>query len=167
MKRTDLPSIYLPKCIILLVSLLSFCTACNQQSDEGASNKDVMDASSIEGVWERTNCYWVNYEWKDTLYPDPDEIGVQHKIYLDGYVMWTADPKADSSEWYGYGTYRINNDTLIEKLLSMSLPMKAEMGSKDEVIFKIEYDENSYKQATERMHRNAVYQFIEEWKKLN
>ena len=117
MKKTDFPSIYLPKCIILLFSLLSFCTACNQQSDEGASNNDVMDATSIEGVWELTNYYWVNYEWGDTLLPDPDEIGVQHKIYLDGYVMWTADPKSDSSEWHGYGTYRINNDTLIETVV--------------------------------------------------
>lgn len=165
MKKTDLQSIFLPKRLILLFILIPFCIACNQQSDEGKSNEDVLGVDPIEGVWELSNFYWVKDG--DTLYPEPEEIGFQHKIYLDGYVMWTADYESHSSEWHGYGTYRLNNDTLIEKLLSMSLPMQAEMGSEDEVILKIDYDKNSYKQATERMHRNAVYQFIEEWKKLN
>ncbi|MCP4311649.1 MAG: hypothetical protein GY790_10335 [Bacteroidetes bacterium] len=164
MKKTAPRSKCLPKFLIFMFALFPICIACNQQSDEGISNKDVPDVDPIEGVWELANHYWVKDG--DTLLPEPDEIGVQHKIFLDGYVMWTTDPLSDSSEWHGYGTYRLNNDVLIEKFLSMSLPMKAEMGSESEVIRKIEYDENSYKQETESVLRNTVYQSIEEWKRL-
>jgi hypothetical protein len=153
-----------PKCPILLFSLSLFCFACNQQSDNSSFNKNVPDSSTIEGVWELTNHYWVKDG--DTLYSEPDLVGVQHKMYLDGYVMWIADPLPDSTEKHGYGTYQLNMDTLIEKFSSMSLPTKAEMGSEQEVIYTIEYDKNFLKQATNRVHRKTIYQSIEEWKRL-
>ena len=136
---------------LLTITLFALSIACTQQADP------------LEGVWELTSLYWVQDD--DTIYAD--EVGVQHKIYLDGFVMWTADPLTDSSEWHGYGTYRLSNDTLIEKLLSMSLPMKLAMGSEDEVMLKIEYDLNFYKQEMEQMFRDTIYLAIEEWKKLN
>ncbi|MEA3460286.1 MAG: hypothetical protein U9R49_00315 [Bacteroidota bacterium] len=150
---------------ILLVAIVLFtiCIACNQQSDEGASTTDVRSVDPVEGVWELTSRYWVLDD--DTIYAD--EVGVQHKIYSDGYVMWTSDPAPDSSEWHGYGTYRLSNDTLIEKLSSMSLPMKVAMGSEDEAMLIIEYDENFFKQAMEQEFRDTIYQYTEEWKKLN
>ena len=149
--------------ILLTITLFAFCIACNQQTDAGTTNIEVRDADPIEGVWELTGHYWVLDD--DTIYAD--EIGVQHKIYSDGFVMWTSDPAPDSSEWHGYGTYRLSNDTLIEKLSSMSLPMKVAMGSEDEVMLKVEYDLNFYKQAMEQVFRDTIYQAIEEWKKLN
>ena len=149
--------------ILVAIALFTFCIACNQQSDEGASSKNIRDVDPVEGVWELTNRYWVMED--DTIYAD--EVGVQHKIYFDGYVMWTADPGSDSSEWHGYGTYRLSNDTLIEKLSSMSLPMKVAMGSEDDALLKIEYDENFYKQEMAQMFRDTIYQCVEEWKKLN
>ena len=41
------------------------------------------------------------------------------------------------------------------------------MGSEDEVMLKIEYDLNFYKQEMEQMFRDTIYLAIEEWKKLN
>lgn len=149
--------------LLVAITLFTFCIACNQQSDKGTSIKFVRLPEPIEGVWELTGHYWVLDD--DTIYAD--EIGVQHKIYYDGYVMWTSDPAADSSEWHGYGTYELSNDTLIEKLSSMSQPLKVAMGSEDEVILKIEYDLNFYKQAMEQEFRDTVYLAIEEWKRLN
>ena len=149
--------------IMLAIALFAFCISCNQQGDEGASNQDARVVDPVEGVWELTGHYWVLDD--DTIYAD--ELGVQHKIYLDGFVMWTSDPAPDSSEWHGYGTYQLSNDTLIEKLLSMSLPLKLAMGSEDEVMLKVEYDLNSYKQEMEQTFRDTVYLAIEEWKKLN
>ena len=148
---------------LLTITLCAFCIACNQQSGEGASYLEVKDADPIEGVWELTGHYWVMDD--DTIYDD--EIGVQHKIYFDGYVMWTSDPAPDSSEWHGYGTYQLSNDTLIEKLSSMSLPLKLAFGSEDEAMLKIEYDQNFYKQEMELTYRDTVYLEVEEWKKLN
>ncbi len=151
------------KLFVLPFVLFTFCIACTQQADEGASTKDVRIPGPLEGVWELTGHYWVLDD--DTIYAD--EIGVQHKIYFDGYVMWTSDPAPDSSEWHGYGTYRLSNDTLIEKLSSMSLPLKAAMGSEDEALLKIEYDQDFYKQTMEQVFRDTVYLAVEEWKKLN
>ena len=165
MKKPNFKSIYVTKCLFLMFSLFLLCFACNQQSYDGAFNRDIQGVDPIEGVWGLTNHYWVKDG--DTLYLGPDEIGVKHKIYLDGFVMWTADPLADSSEWHGYGTYHFKDDTLIENLLSMSLPVKAEIGSEEEVIFKFEYDKNFLKHATKSVHRETIYQSIEEWKKLN
>ena len=145
------------------IILFTCCMACNQLSDKGASNKDVRDVDPVEGVWELSNRYWVQYG--DTIYADV--VGVQHKIYFDGYVMWTADPGTDSSEWHGYGTYRLSNDTLIEKLSSMSLTMEEMMGSEDEALLIIEYDKNYYKQEMEQVFRDTIYQYVEECKKLN
>ena len=165
MKTTEFQSICLPKRLILLFLLFPVFIACNQQSDEGNFNKDNQGFDPIEGVWELTNQYWVKDG--DTLYLGPDEIPVKHKIYLDGYVIWTDEPSSDSLEWHGYGTYRLSNDSLIEKLVSMSLPMKAELGSEDEIIYQIEFDKDFCKQATNRLHRGTIYLSVEEWKKLN
>lgn len=154
---------YYATLLLVAIVLFTFCIACNQQSDEGASSNNIRVVDPVEGVWERTNHYWVLDD--DTIYAD--EVGVQHKIYFDGYVMWTADPGTDSSEWHGYGTYRLSNDTLIEKLSSMSLPMKVAMGSEDEVMLKIEYDKNFFKQEMDQVFRDTIYLAVEEWKKLN
>ena len=154
---------YYAALLLVAIVLFTFCIACNQQSDEGASSKNIRDVDPVEGVWELTNRYWVMED--DTIYAD--EVGVQHKIYFDGYVMWTADPGIDSSERHGYGTYRLSNDTLVEKLSSMSLTMKMMMGSKEETMLKIEYDKNFYKQTIEQTFRDTIYHYNEEWKKLN
>ncbi len=147
----------------VVTSLLMFILACNQTSTDTSLSEDTKKPDLIEGVWELSNHYWILDD--DTIYAD--EVGVQHKIYFDGYVMWTADPAPDSSEWHGYGTYQLSNDTLIEKLSSMSLPMKLYVGSEDEVMLKIEYDPNFYKQEMEQVFRDTVYLAVEEWKRIN
>ncbi len=161
MKQRNLLSIDLFKSLALLFSLTLISFACNQQT-ETSSSKEMEFADPLEGVWELTNHYWVT-EW-DTFYDD--NVGVQHKIYLDGYVMWTADPSPDSSEWHGYGTYQFKNDTLIETLLSMSLPMKEAMGSDEEVILTVKYDDNSFKQANQGVYNDTVFYNTEEWKRI-
>lgn len=165
MKRTSLPSNDFAKYLILPFLLLPFCIACNMQSDKGTVDTDILIVDPIEGVWELTNSYFVKDG--DTLYSDPGQFSGQHKMYCDGYVMWTDNPKADSSEWHGFGTYKLSDDTLIEELWTMSLPVKEKMGSKNEVLYSIEYDASTCKQTTETIHRSTDYLFIKEWKKLN
>jgi len=173
MKTTEFKSNGLPKRVILLFLLFPLCIACNQKSGEVLNksiavipiNEDTQDVDPIEGVWELTNLFWVKDG--DTLFLGPDEIPVKHKIYLDGYVIWTDEPSSESLERHVYGTYSLGNDKLVEKLVSMSLPMKEELGSEDEIIYQIEIDKNFCKQATKRMHRGTTYLSVEEWKKLN
>jgi len=147
----------------LVIVLVAFCIACTQQSKEGAAGQDAGVTDPVEGVWELTNRYWVLDD--DTIYAD--EVGVQHKIYYDGYFMWTADPEPDSSEWHGFGTYQLSNDSLIEKLTSMSLPMKQYMGREDEAIMRVEYGPDFLKQEMEQPFRDTIYLAVEKYKRLN
>ena len=139
----------------IVLSLFLLCSACTQTTDSN---------DPVEGVWELSNHYWVLDD--DTIYADPTNT-LQHKIYLDGSVMWTADPAADSSEWYGYGTYQLNDNTLIEKLSTMSLSLQEAIGSETDVMLTVEYDENFYKQEMPQAFRDTIYLYVEEWKKLN
>ncbi|MEQ9007122.1 MAG: hypothetical protein RLP12_04500 [Ekhidna sp.] len=41
-------------------------------------------------------------------------------MYVDGSVMWGFESPAKSTEWFGYGTYNIEGDTLYETMLSGS-----------------------------------------------
>jgi len=165
MKVTGFISNCLPKRVSILFIIFLLSIACNQKSDESINNENDLDVDPIEGVWELTNQFWVKDG--DTLLLGPDEIPVKHKIYRDGYVIWTAEPSFDSIEWHGYGTYRLSNDKLIENLESMSLPMKSELGSKDAVIYQFEFINDLCKQATNRLHRGTIYLSVEEWKKLD
>lgn len=150
--------------LLLVIVLFTLCLACNQQSDESNTISFVRIPDTIEGVWQLSSRYWVLDD--DTLYADPTS-SLQHKIYYDGYVMWTSDPAPDSTEWHGFGTYQLSNDTLIEKLLSMSLPMKLAMGAADEAILKIVCDSDFYKQEMEQVFRDTIYRAVEEFKRLN
>ncbi|MCK4699157.1 MAG: hypothetical protein KAT38_02435, partial [Bacteroidales bacterium] len=133
---------------------------CNQKTDTTASNETLELIDPMEGVWEQTNYYFLANG--DTIFTS--DTRVQHKIYLDGYVMWTADPAPDSSEWHGYGTYTYKYDTLTETLISMSIPVRS-----DNNIYSIPVDlgKNSFKQVIEWENNDTIYQNIEVYKKLN
>jgi hypothetical protein len=154
MKNPISPDIRILRNFFLVSAVFLIFVACN----EITKPKD-----QINGVWETTHVYVLANG--DTVYSS--DTDVIHKIYLDGYVMWTANPASDSSEWYGYGTYKLKNDTIIENLLSMSLPMKAQTDSKGEFIIKFNYDENNFKQEIRSKSNDTVYQQIEVYKRLN
>jgi hypothetical protein len=153
MKKLIYPIIRIFRKLFFVFSAFVIFIACN----ETAKPKD-----PIEGVWEQTHNYVLANG--DTVFSS--NKNVEHKIYLDGYVMWTQDPATDSSEWHGFGTYIIKNDTVVEKLLSMSIPMKAQGGSKDGFILKIDYDKNNFKQVIRSEYHDTIYQSIEVYKRL-
>ena len=150
--------------LIIMCSVLLLCSANTRTADSNSAVETLDSIDPVEGVWERSNRYWVLDD--DTIYADPTP-GLRHKIYYDGYVMWTADPAPDSSEWYGYGTYQLNNNNLVEKLSTMSLSLQEEMGSETEVLLIVEYENSFYKQERPQAFRNTIYLYVEEWKKLN
>jgi hypothetical protein len=149
---------------LLTITLFAFCIACNQQTDAGTTSYAIRVPDPIEGVWELSSLYW--YLDGDTLYAEPPN-GSTHKIYFDGYVMRTSDPDPDSSEWHGYGTYRLSNDVVIETLSSMSLAVKEEFNGEVEFELKTEYGQFFLKQEMPVPLRETIYQYVEEWKKLN
>ena len=45
---------------------------------------------------------------------------LQYKVYIDGSVMWGFEAAPDSTEWFGYGSYFIEGDSLFETMASGS-----------------------------------------------
>ena len=147
--------------IAFLIVLLPF--SCSEVSD--SSSETLQSVNPLEGVWNLTNHYVLANE--DTIWSMDSVRRVQHKIYLDGYVMWTSDPAEDSSEWHGFGPYRQSGDTIFEKLEVMSYPMKQAMGEFEEAVLLVEYDENNFKQVIENLWNDTIWQQIEVYKKKN
>jgi len=86
--------------------------------------KEVDYHPSIEGTWELVSFY--NYtdgvNVSDTV---PATEGYrQIKMYYDGKVMWTRYVPDDSVEWFGYGSYEVEDNTLTERLEYMSASMR-------------------------------------------
>ena len=170
MKRPDLLNISIFKYLFLMFSLFLSCIACNQKTDTTASNETIELNGPLEGVWEKTNGYYVVHG--DTV-SSGEGWKLQHKIYLDGYVMYTAEPYPDSTELFGFGTYRYENDTVIEKIMTMSIWMKGVAenmeGAEDfsDFPFKIYFDGNTFSQVAQWEFNDTTYQSIEVYKKLN
>ncbi|WP_075602919.1 hypothetical protein [Saccharicrinis aurantiacus] len=134
--------------IIIMVAYLLIC----------CENKPT--AKSIEGVWELTNFYRIKEA--DTILNISDKV--QHKIYLDGHVIWNVSSGPDSTEWHGYGTYTFENDTLTEILTSTSIPMRSDNNM---YLLRVELNGNNFKQIVEFEYYDTLYQHIELYKKLN
>lgn len=93
-------------------------------SATGTTDKETLLHPSIEGTWELVNFY--NYtdgvNVSDTV---PATKGYrQIKMYYDGKVMWTRYVPDDSVEWFGYGSYEVNDNVLTERLEYMSASMR-------------------------------------------
>lgn len=68
---------------------------------------------SIEGTWEQVSFY--NYDGQNIV--DTTELVPgyrQVKMYYNGNVMWSRTDPNDTIGRFGYGSYRITQDELIE-----------------------------------------------------
>ncbi|WP_276166668.1 hypothetical protein [Zobellia alginiliquefaciens] len=137
----------------LLLLVLSSCGSTS-------STAEAKNATPIDGVWELSHFY--NLGNGDTLITDTSKV--QHKIYMDGHVIWNTNPAPDGSEWHGYGRYTFKNDTITETLTSMSKSMQSDVNT---YIIPIERSTNSYKQVNTYSRNDTVFQNIEVYKKLN
>ena len=71
----------------------------------------------------------------------------QYKMYVDGSVMWGFEAAPDSTEWFGYGTYFIEGDSLYETMTSGSYAFRqAIRGQNNFFRIGITVNENNYSQ---------------------
>ncbi len=83
--------------------------SCTQKSEP--EEADPITTEDIEGTWEMTAVF--EYVDGDTI--EIDRGGHrQVKMYTDGYVMWSRTDPEDSTQWYGWGGYTVENNTLKE-----------------------------------------------------
>ena len=127
------------------ILLLIFCYVMGATliTSDGLTNKH--KDLSLDGVWELENQQlYENGMLSETL---PNENGYrQVKMYSKGHVMWTRNDPSDSNEWFGYGTYKITDGTLEERLEYASGPMMKIVDTTKIFRFELIIGANTYQQ---------------------
>jgi len=126
--------------LLLLIGVSSFFTTLQEKK------APTTEPYNLEGVWELKHqfLYNENNQISDTII---NQNGYrQIKMYSKGKVMWTRfDPK-DNNEWFGYGTYKIIEGVLEERLEYASGPMMKIVDTIQTFKFDLVMGKNSYQQ---------------------
>lgn len=101
---------------------------------------------SIEGTWELRSFYSYDdgVNISDTV-PKADGYR-QVKMYYNGRVMWSRYVPQDTVEWFGYGSYKITPDSLIETLEYASSSMMSALDTLRVFRFELKITEDAYSQ---------------------
>lgn len=127
--------------ILLIVILLLTSCKNKEESESDLNNKKL----TLEGTWELIS----RYNYIDNKVVDSFGLGEgyrQVKMYTSTKVMWSRMRPADSSEWFGYGSYEINEagDRLIEVLDYGSIMMSKIIEEEKEFTFELELKKDSF-----------------------
>ncbi len=111
----------------------------------GTSNSDKQLEMQLQGVWElQHQTLYENNLVTDTMF---NLNGYrQVKMYSKGKVMWTRYDPADNNDWFGYGTYAINNGILTEKLEYASVEMMKILDTTNIFEFTLVLGQNTFSQ---------------------
>ena len=146
--------------IITLMLLLVFsCKNDNKTNLKANTDNSKYD---LEGAWELTGYYnYVDNKVTDSF--NKSEGYRQVKMYTPHRVMWSKSVPSDSSEWFGYGTYDIEGDELIEvldygsimmsKIIQEKREFKYELMIKNDTFSQIEMDEDGNRLYAENYKR--------------
>lgn len=81
----------------------------------------------------------------------------QVKMYTDNKVMWSKNVPADSTEWFGYGSYNNNASELNETLEYGSEMMRRIIEEKKEFNFELVLEKNKFSQIEIDDDGNRLY----------
>lgn len=119
---------------------------------------------TLQGTWELQNFY--NYDGQEVSDTIPTTEGYrQIKMFYNGKVMWTRYVPKDSVEWFGYGSYRITEDRLIETLEYGSASMMQNISPPMVFEFELVLKDDTYSQITIDEGGNRT--FSENYKRID
>lgn len=127
---------------LLTVILLASCKQ-KESPDNSLMKND--EKLSLLGTWELIS----RYNYIDNKIADSFGLGEgyrQVKMYTPTKVMWSRMRPADSSEWFGFGSYEINaaQDSLTEVLDYGSTMMSKIIDEEKEFTFELQLKKNSF-----------------------
>ena len=135
--------------VIIASIFLVFLASCNS-----AINLKKQKEDPLQGVWQLNAFYTLANT--DTIVKDFNKV--QHKIYLNGYVLWNTDTDINGIDWSGYGISTFKNDTITETLTSTSKSMKSDVNT---YVIPIDFYKDSYKQINTYYRNDTVFKNIE------
>ena len=146
--------------LILTMSLL-FLVSCQDQAKQDANqsepeNQQLKQNNDLRGTWELTGFY--NY--KDNEIVDSFEVNPefrQLKMFTNTKVMWCKHRAADSTEWFGYGTYNFDGDHLTEVLDFGSSIMDQVIEEKKQFQFELNMESDRFQQIEIDENGNRIY----------
>ena len=144
---------------LLLVFLVVSCTDNKQRSNADNSlteNILVNKVPTLKGTWELRGFY--NY--RDNKIVDSfsnNTISRQIKMFTDSKVMWCKLIKQDSTEFFGYGKYKIEDGQLVEVLDFGSNFMNQVISERKEFKFHLQLREDSFEKIEFDEDGNKVY----------
>lgn len=143
--------------LLLALSCKNEAEAKSNEETNSSSNTELNDKlGDLKGTWELTGFY--NY--KDNVVVDSFKMNPdfrQLKMYTDTKVMWCKHRPADSSEWFGYGTYKYDGDQLTEVLDFGSAVMNEVIEEKKQFIFELDLYPNKFQQIELDDEGNRIY----------
>ncbi|RED43022.1 hypothetical protein DFQ10_107210 [Winogradskyella eximia] len=147
--------------ILILTLTFVFISSCKDQPNEITEIIEVeeipnVNSKSLNGTWELVSFY--NY--KDNVVVDSFDTSSnsrQLKMYTDSKVMWCKHKPADSSEWFGYGTYNFKDNTLTEVLDFGSAVMDNVISEKKQFKFELQLQPNQFQQIELDDDGNRIY----------
>lgn len=147
---------------ILILSLaLVFTFSCKEKPKSNIETSEIKTEltekiNGLKGTWELTGFY--NY--KDNVVIDSFDSASssrQLKMYTDTKVMWSKHKPADSSEWFGYGTYNYQDNMLTEILEFGSAVMDQVIAENKEFKFELQLQPNHFQQIELDEDGNRIY----------
>ena len=147
--------------ILVLCLALVFISSCKEQPEKTTDVVEVEEITpskenDLTGTWELVGFY--NY--KDNVVVDSfsnNTISRQVKMYSDNKVMWCKLLKTDSIEFFGYGSYKLDDGRLTEMLEFGSAFMNEVIKEKQEFTFQLDLQPNRFEQIELDEDGNKIY----------
>ncbi|WP_419211943.1 hypothetical protein ACNR9Q_14505 [Maribacter sp. X9] len=119
---------------------------------------------SIQGTWELVSFY--NYDGQEIIDTVPTTDGYrQVKMYYNGKIMWSRYVPKDKIGRFGYGSYRITDDQLIETLEYGDNEMMAAMDTMRIFTFELQLGDDKFSQISWDEEGNRT--FSENYKRID
>lgn len=128
------------------------------------TTEDKSSMHTIEGTWELQNYY--QYDGQKIIDTTPTSEGFrQVKMYYNGKIMWSRTSSAEIAGRFGYGTYKIKPDTLIEQIEYGDGQMMKALDTIRQFTFELILDNETYSQIQIDEFGNRV--FSENYKRID
>ncbi|MEL6304769.1 MAG: hypothetical protein AAFQ20_08275 [Bacteroidota bacterium] len=125
--------------LVLIVMLISAFTT--------TTNPPNTAAKTMEGTWELESFYSYDDEAiTDTI--QKDEGYRQVKMYSKGKIMWTRYVPDDPHGRFGYGSYRISKDELVETIEYGDDAMMKALDTMRNFTFELQLEKDRFSQIT-------------------
>lgn len=142
--------------ILSLVLLVIYSCKNNDKSNEETLTEATEEKLSLKGSWELKGFY--NYQ--DNIVVDSfsnNTISRQIKMFSDTKVMWCKLRPADSTEFFGYGSYIYEDGMLTEILDFGSSFMNDVIAEQKEFNFQLQLSPNHFEQIELDEEGNKIY----------